>query len=82
MFIPRRPFGSGIGDHALPYRYPLSLGTPIMKEGESGLARRLALEIKVLDGHVARRLRSGGGPEGVRSRARRQLPLSPRGGRW
>jgi hypothetical protein len=30
MFLPPRPFGSGNGDHALPYRHPLSLGTPNM----------------------------------------------------
>jgi hypothetical protein len=32
--VPPRPFGSGNGDHALPYRYPLSLGTPIEFEIE------------------------------------------------
>jgi hypothetical protein len=33
--------------------------------------------------HRARRRRSGGGPGGgVRSHARRHLPLPPRGGRW
>jgi hypothetical protein len=30
------PFGSGKGDHGPPFRYPLSLGTPNIRECEPG----------------------------------------------
>jgi hypothetical protein len=52
MSVPPRPFGSGKGDHALLYRYSLSLGTPNIGECGPGSARRLALKTRVLDGRA------------------------------
>jgi hypothetical protein len=36
----------------MPYRYPLLISTPSIRECEPGEARRLALETKVLDGRA------------------------------
>jgi hypothetical protein len=47
-----RPEGYSNGDHALPHRYPLSTCTPNIRECELGLAHRLALEARVLDGRA------------------------------
>jgi hypothetical protein len=53
MSVPLPPFGSGKGDYAPCYRYPLSLGTPNVREIEPGKAQRLALKIMVLDGRAS-----------------------------
>jgi hypothetical protein len=44
-----RYVGFGKSDLALPSCYPLSIGTPDMRECEPGSTRRLALEARVLD---------------------------------
>jgi hypothetical protein len=47
-----RSEGSSNGGHALPHRYQLSTCTANIRECESGSARRLALETRVLDGRA------------------------------
>jgi hypothetical protein len=60
MYVPPRHVGSGTSDHALPCRYPLSLGTLNIRECEPREARRLVRETRVLDGRekIGRRVQS------------------------
>jgi hypothetical protein len=75
MSVLPRLFGYGPGDHAQPNRYPLSTCTPNIKECEPGLARRLALETRVLDERAI-------GGQIVRPFAATRVPNKKKPGKW